>query len=156
MGAKAAPGHAHHREYLGDLFWPDLDYERARLALNTALWHFRRLLALDPGGDPERQLVTIGTDVVFKPDASIKIDTLSLQHGLSALLQAPDAHRDQAVNALRQPAQPFDLIDELERGAPGVEYFPVILAPPVASHATSCFLPAMMAFRRRASRRRTF
>ena len=44
-------GRIHRRERLADQFWGHLDAERARAALNTALWRFRRILAQDPRSD---------------------------------------------------------------------------------------------------------
>jgi two-component SAPR family response regulator len=41
-------GRVHRRERLADQFWGHLDPDRARAALNTALWRFRKLLARDP------------------------------------------------------------------------------------------------------------
>ena len=37
------PGRPHRRERLADLFWPELDAERARRALNSAIWRLRKL-----------------------------------------------------------------------------------------------------------------
>ncbi|HWA61447.1 MAG TPA: BTAD domain-containing putative transcriptional regulator [Caulobacteraceae bacterium] len=35
------------RDYLQDLFWSDLPFERARAALNTAVWRMRKVLSTD-------------------------------------------------------------------------------------------------------------
>lgn len=42
------PNQNHRRERLADLFWPELDAERARHTLNTALWRIRRVLQVLP------------------------------------------------------------------------------------------------------------
>ena len=38
----AYPSRPHRRERLADLFWPELDAERARRALNSAIWRMRK------------------------------------------------------------------------------------------------------------------
>jgi DNA-binding SARP family transcriptional activator len=53
----AYPGRPHRRERLADLFWPELDAERARRALNSAIWRMRKLLASEPGNAGGRNLL---------------------------------------------------------------------------------------------------
>src|SRR5215510_6712767 len=42
------PDRPHRRERLIDLFWPELDTERGRRAMNSAVWRLRKLLASSP------------------------------------------------------------------------------------------------------------
>ena len=62
----AYPGRPHRRERLADLFWPELDAERARRALNSAIWRMRKLLASEPGSAGGRNLLTIGTETILE------------------------------------------------------------------------------------------
>src|SRR5262245_38195501 len=61
------PGRPHRRERLADLFWPELDTERARRALNSAIWRLRKLLATQPESDGGENLQTIGSETVLEP-----------------------------------------------------------------------------------------
>lgn len=71
-------GLAHRRERLADLCWPDLDEERARAALNTAVWRFRRLLDMSEDGGG-RSLVTMQNEIVLEPASFITVDTVALE-----------------------------------------------------------------------------
>src|SRR3569623_3834237 len=71
-------GKVHRRERLADLFWQDTDPERARSALNTAIWRIRKVL--DHGGDRvSRHLLTIGNEVVLEPSDDVHVDTHTLK-----------------------------------------------------------------------------
>jgi DNA-binding SARP family transcriptional activator len=71
-------GRVHRRERLADLFWGELEPEKGRSALNTALWRIRKMLgaAFKGGGN---HLVTIGDDVILEPANFIQVDTHGLQ-----------------------------------------------------------------------------
>src|SRR5262249_35868401 len=71
-------GRAHRRERLADLFWGDIDPDRARSALNTAIWRIRKLLELGAKG-AARHLITIGDDVMLEHAQSIRVDTHQLE-----------------------------------------------------------------------------
>src|SRR3712207_6566843 len=74
-------GRAHRRERLADLFWGELEPEKARSAMNTAVWRIRKMLNLGGNGNA-RHLITIGEDVVLEPSPTVYVDTHGLQ-GLS-------------------------------------------------------------------------
>src|SRR5690349_18496244 len=63
-------GRPHRRERLADLFWGDTDPEKARSALNTAIWRIRKILELGSKG-AARHLITIGDDVLIQQSQSI-------------------------------------------------------------------------------------
>lgn len=71
-------GRVHRRERLADLFWQDTDPDRARSALNTAIWRIRKIL--DAGGDgAARHLVTIGNEVILEASDRFQVDTHELE-----------------------------------------------------------------------------
>jgi DNA-binding SARP family transcriptional activator len=71
-------GRAHRRERLADVFWGDLEPDRARSALNTAIWRIRKLLEAGGKGGG-RHLVTVGDDVIVEPSDLVQVDTHLLQ-----------------------------------------------------------------------------
>jgi DNA-binding SARP family transcriptional activator len=71
-------GRVHRRERLADLFWGELEPEKGRSALNTALWRIRKMLGAAVKGGGNR-LVTIGDDVLLEPASFIQVDTHALQ-----------------------------------------------------------------------------
>jgi DNA-binding SARP family transcriptional activator len=96
-------GRAHRRERLADLFWGDMEPEKARCALNTAIWRIRKILDLGAEGGC-RNLVTIGNDVLLKPSAFIQVDTHALQDASRRITNAPtESHLsdtdEQAIDA---------------------------------------------------------
>lgn len=74
-------GRAHRRERLADIFWGELEPEKARSALNTAMWRIRKMLDLGGNGNA-RHLISVGEDVVLEPSSTVHVDTHGLQ-GLS-------------------------------------------------------------------------
>ncbi|MBS0248462.1 MAG: winged helix-turn-helix domain-containing protein [Proteobacteria bacterium] len=79
------PGKVHRRERLADLFWQDTDPERARSALNTAIWRIRKVL--DQGSDgASRHLLTVGNDVILEPSSDICVDTHELERACKRAL----------------------------------------------------------------------
>ena len=91
-------GRPHRRERLVDLFWAELEPDRARSALNTALWRLRKVIAAEPQSNGGRNLVTLGDEIVLEPADWFTIDT----HRFDA--SAKSALRDMAQQAGEQPA----------------------------------------------------
>lgn len=71
-------GRVHRRERLADLFWGELDPDKARSALNTAIWRIRKILELGSKGAGQH-LITLGEDVILEPSDSMAIDTHRLE-----------------------------------------------------------------------------
>ena len=104
-------GRAHRRERLADLFWGDTDPDKARCALNTAIWRFRKILELGAKGTA-RQLVTIGNDVILEQSQSIQVDTHQIQKAYmlvpkhpngSALTERDEQEISAAIDCYRGP-----------------------------------------------------
>jgi DNA-binding SARP family transcriptional activator len=74
----AFSGRVHRRERLADLFWGEIDPDKARSALNTAIWRIRKMLDLGAVGN-SRHLITIGEDVILEKSQSLQIDTHTLE-----------------------------------------------------------------------------
>jgi DNA-binding SARP family transcriptional activator len=74
----AFAGRVHRRERLADLFWGEIDPDKARSALNTAIWRIRKMLDLGAVGS-SRHLITIGEDVILEKSQSLLIDTHTLE-----------------------------------------------------------------------------
>src|SRR4051812_28269611 len=55
-------GRVHRRERLADLFWGETEPDRARSALNTAIWRIRKILEIGSKG-AAKHLMTVGNDV---------------------------------------------------------------------------------------------
>jgi DNA-binding SARP family transcriptional activator len=91
-------GRPHRRERLIDLFWAELEPNRARSALNTALWRLRKLIAAEPRSKGGRNLVTFGNEIVLEPADWFAIDT----HRFDT--SAKSALRDMADGAGACPA----------------------------------------------------
>ena len=71
-------GRKHRRERLADLFWGDIEPDKARSALNTAIWRIRKILELGAEGSA-RHLITMGDDVILEKSQSVQIDTHTLE-----------------------------------------------------------------------------
>jgi DNA-binding SARP family transcriptional activator len=82
-------GRLHRRERLADIFWHDAEAEKARSALNTAIWRIRKILELGSEG-AGRHLVTIGNDVILEPNDSIHVDTHRLESASRRVLNRQD------------------------------------------------------------------
>jgi DNA-binding SARP family transcriptional activator len=78
-------GRAHRRERLADLFWGDIDPEKGRSALNTAIWRIRKILDMGSKG-AARHLITIGDDVLLEQSQSIQVDTHRLENASKRVL----------------------------------------------------------------------
>jgi DNA-binding SARP family transcriptional activator len=85
----AYPNRPHRRERLADLFWPELDTERARRALNSAIWRLRKLLASEPRSAGGRNLLTIGTETILERAPWLDIDATALQETAAMALRSP-------------------------------------------------------------------
>jgi len=68
-------GRVHRRERLADQFWGHLDPDRARAALNTALWRLRKLLSRDPKSKGGQNLRSFGSEIVLEPACWLDVDT---------------------------------------------------------------------------------
>jgi DNA-binding SARP family transcriptional activator len=91
------PSRPHRRERLADLFWPELDAERARRALNSAVWRLRKLLASEPASAGGRNLLTVGTETILENARWLDIDASALQEATSLVLRQPGAVQDLAT-----------------------------------------------------------
>jgi DNA-binding SARP family transcriptional activator len=91
-------GRPHRRERLVDLFWAGLEPNRARSALNTALWRLRKVIAAEPQSKGGRNLVTLGNEIVLEPADWFAIDTHCFYASVKSAL------RDMAGHAGEQPA----------------------------------------------------
>jgi DNA-binding SARP family transcriptional activator len=96
-------GRTHRRERLADLFWGENDPEKARSALNTAIWRIRKILELGAKG-AARHLVTIGDEVILEQCQSIQVDTHKLENASKRALAQPagGALTDEVVHEVRQ------------------------------------------------------
>ena len=81
------PGRIHRRDRLATMFWDELEPERARTALNTALWRLRKLLAAT-GDEEGASLYSAGQDVALEPAASIIVDTYCFDNAARTVLAA--------------------------------------------------------------------
>jgi DNA-binding SARP family transcriptional activator len=88
------PDRPHRRERLADLFWPGLDAERARRALNSATWRLRKLLAARPESVAAECLQTIGPDTILQAEQWLDIDAAALQEAAAIALKLPAALED--------------------------------------------------------------
>ena len=95
----AYPGRPHRRERLADLFWPELDAERARRALNSAIWRLRKLLASEPRSAGGRNLLTIGTETILERAPWLDIDATALQEATAMALRQPETLLDRATSS---------------------------------------------------------
>jgi DNA-binding SARP family transcriptional activator len=68
-------GRVHRRERLADQFWGHLDPDRARAALNTALWRLRKLLSRDPNSQGGQNLRSYGSEIILEPACWLDVDT---------------------------------------------------------------------------------
>ncbi len=101
-------GKIHRRERLSDEFWGHLDPERARAALNTALWRFRKLLAHEPSSEGGRNFHTTTSDVMLELAPWLEIDTLGFGSAVKRLLEQKDSvGSDELERALDSYEGPF-------------------------------------------------
>jgi len=81
------PDRPHRRERLIDLFWPELEAERGRRALKSAIWRLRRMLAGSPDYREGQVLRTVGSDTVLERTSWLDVDTWALLRAASAALK---------------------------------------------------------------------
>jgi DNA-binding SARP family transcriptional activator len=85
------PDRSHRREKLAELFWPGLDAERARRAMNSAIWRLRKLLATQPESAAGQNLQTLGNETILKNAPWLDVDIWSLQSLAAPVLKDPAA-----------------------------------------------------------------
>jgi len=85
------PDRPHRRERLIDLFWPELDAERGRRAMNSAVWRIRKLLASSPEYVDGQGLRTIGSETVFRRTSWLDVDTWALLQASTTIVQRAGA-----------------------------------------------------------------
>jgi DNA-binding SARP family transcriptional activator len=78
-------GRVHRRERLADLFWGESDPDKARSALNTAIWRIRKMLELGSKGGG-RHLITSGDDIVLEHSQSVCVDAHQLENASRRVL----------------------------------------------------------------------
>jgi len=88
------PDRPHRRERLIDLFWPELDTERGRRAMNSAVWRLRRLLASAPEYKEGHGLRTVGPETILERTPWLDIDTWALLEGAHTTLGDLEAPLD--------------------------------------------------------------
>ena len=84
------PDRPHRRERLVDLFWPELDEERGRRAMNSAVWRLRKLLASAPEYEEGHGLRTVGPETILERTPWLDIDTWALLEAAQAVLSGPE------------------------------------------------------------------
>jgi len=85
------PDRPHRRERLIDLFWPELDTERGRRAMNSAVWRLRKLLASSPEYRDGHDLRTVGPETILEKTSWLDVDTWALLHVARSTLSGSEA-----------------------------------------------------------------
>jgi DNA-binding SARP family transcriptional activator len=85
------PDRPHRRERLIDLFWPELDIERGRRAMNSAMWRLRKLLASAPEYQEGHSLRTVGPETILERTPWLDVDTWALLEAAQTALDGPEA-----------------------------------------------------------------
>jgi DNA-binding SARP family transcriptional activator len=83
----AFSGRAHRRERLADLFWPELEPERSRAALNSALWRLRKAISREPASSGGGNVITHGSDIILEPKDWLEIDTRLFEANVNQLMK---------------------------------------------------------------------
>jgi DNA-binding SARP family transcriptional activator len=86
------PDRPHRRERLIDLFWPELDAERGRRAMNSAVWRLRKLLASAPEYKEGHSLRTVGPETILERTPWLDVDTWALLEAAQTTLSGPEPH----------------------------------------------------------------
>ena len=84
------PEKPHRRERLATLFWPDLDDNHSRSAMNSAIWRLRRMVAVSEPGTGQA-IRTIGAEVMLDPPQWLEIDKQKLEAVVRPCLENPDS-----------------------------------------------------------------
>ena len=90
------PDRPHRRERLIDLFWPELDTERGRRAVNSAVWRLRKLLASAPEYKEGHGLRTVGPETILERTPWLDVDTWALLEAAQTALGGGEAQLDSA------------------------------------------------------------
>ncbi|WP_271571891.1 AfsR/SARP family transcriptional regulator [Bradyrhizobium sp. CCBAU 11386] len=85
------PDRPHRRERLIDLFWPELDAERGRRAMISAVWRIRKLLASSPAYVEGEGLRTVGSETVFRRTSWLDVDTWALLQAATTIIEGAGA-----------------------------------------------------------------
>jgi DNA-binding SARP family transcriptional activator len=86
------PDRPHRRERLIDLFWPELDAERGRRAMNSAVWRLRKLLLVSaPQCNEGHPLRTVGSETILERAAWLDVDTWALLEAAGTTLAGSEA-----------------------------------------------------------------
>jgi DNA-binding SARP family transcriptional activator len=93
----AFPDRPHRRERLIDLFWPELDAERGRRAMNSAVWRLRKLLASSPEYEEGRSLRTVGPETILERTVWLDVDTWALLQAAQVTLNGAETHFEPAA-----------------------------------------------------------
>ena len=86
------PDRPHRRERLIDLFWPELDTERGRRAVNSAIWRLRKLLASAPEYKEGDGLRTVGPETILERMPWLDVDVWALLETAQSTLGAAEGH----------------------------------------------------------------
>ena len=86
------PDRPHRRERLIDLFWPELDTERGRRAMNSAVWRLRKLLSSSPEYQEGHSLRTVGPETILERTPWLDVDTWALLQAAQTALSGPEAY----------------------------------------------------------------
>jgi DNA-binding SARP family transcriptional activator len=79
---------AHRRERLAELCWPELDPERSRAALNSAMWRLRKAIGCEPASNGGLNIRNIGSEIVVEPASWLEIDTQLFEKNVRHLLES--------------------------------------------------------------------
>jgi DNA-binding SARP family transcriptional activator len=88
------PDRLHRRERLIDLFWPELDVERGRRAVNSAIWRLRKLLSSAPEYKQGDGLRTVGSETILERASWLDVDIWALLEAAQAALGGAETHVD--------------------------------------------------------------
>ncbi len=86
------PDRPHRRERLIDLFWPEVDTERGRRAMNSAVWRLRKLLASSPEYQGGHSLRTVGPETILERTPWLDVDTWALLHAARTTHNGSEAY----------------------------------------------------------------
>jgi DNA-binding SARP family transcriptional activator len=106
----AFPGRLHRRERLADLFWPDMNTERSRAALNSAIWRVRKILSCAKESNGASNLKTIGSDVILDSAPWLDVDVHRLDRlckELRGKRAVDDSYSPQLLATLELYGGPF-------------------------------------------------
>nr|WP_249808724.1 BTAD domain-containing putative transcriptional regulator [Bradyrhizobium sp. 48] len=88
------PDRPHRRERLIDLFWPELELERGRRAVNSAIWRLRKLLSSAPEHKEGDGLRTVGSETILERSPWLDVDTWALLEAAQGALGRAETHME--------------------------------------------------------------